>query len=351
MNSLKDQIKAEASRLGFSFTGFSRPQQTPHFANYKNWLKGSQLEELDYLKKDYVVVARKNPAVLLENAQTVIVLGIAYPNQKSTIFKGISDKKRFGQIASYACLPDYHRWFKDHARKLEKFIRSLDNPGLKTRVFVDSGPVMEKDFAYQAGLGWIGKNSLLISPIFGSFCLLGCLFVDLKLEPDMQNNNDLCGACDLCIQSCPTGAIFNDRTINASRCISFLTTNYKGAISSELCGKIGKQVFGCDICQTVCPINNRVSFTNSQKKNRLSPIIENQMDLSNELFLGEQLFLKKYSETPIAKLPYEVFLRNLIIAAGNSDEDVFVEPLERMRRSHSSSIIQSTAEWAIASLI
>ena len=351
MNSLKEQIKAEALRLGFSFIGFSRPQQTPHFANYKNWLMGSQPEELDYLKKDYVVVARKNPAILLENAQTVIVLGIAYPNPDSTIIKDNSDKKGFGQIASYACLPDYHRWLKERARELEKFIRSIDNPGLKTRVFVDSGPVMEKDFAFQAGLGWVGKNSLFISAIFGSFCLLGCLYVDLKLEPDMQNNNDLCGACELCIQSCPTGAIFNDRTINASRCISFLTTNYKRAIPPELCGKIGKQVFGCDICQTVCPINNRESFTNSQKENRLSPIIENRVDLSNELFLGEQLFLKKYSETPLAKLPHEIFLRNLIIAAGNSGEYAFFEPLERLRGSHSSSIIQSTAEWAIASLI
>ncbi len=299
---------------------------------------------------DYVVEARNQPSILLENAQTVIVLGIAYPNQNSIIFKGISDKKRFGQIASYACLPDYHRWFKDRARKLEKFIRSLDSPGLKTKFFVDSGPVMEKDFAYQAGLGWIGKNSLFISPIFGSFCLLGCLFVDLKLEPDMQNNNDLCGACELCIQSCPTGAISNDRTINASRCISFLTTNYKGTIPPELCGKIGNQVFGCDICQTVCPINNEVSLKNSHKK-RVSPIIENRVYLSNELSLGEKLFHEKYSTTPLAKLPHEIFLRNLIIAAGNSGEDAFVEPLERIRGAHSSSIIHSTAEWAIASLV
>lgn len=350
MNSLKDQIKAEASRLGFSFTGFSRPQQTPHFINYKNWINGSQPEELDYLKMDYVIEARNQPTLLLENAQTVIVLGIAYPNQDSTIFNGISDKKRFGQIASYACLPDYHRWFKDHARKLEKFIRSLDNPGLKTRVFVDSGPVMEKDFAYQAGLGWIGKNSLFISPIFGSFCLLGCLFLNLDLEPDIQNDNDLCGVCELCIQSCPSGAISNDRTINANRCISFLTTNYKGAIPPELFGKIGKQVFGCDICQTVCPINNKGSIKNSQK-NRVSPIIENRVDLSYELSLGEKLFHEKYSATPIAKLPHEVFLRNLIIAAGNSGVDTFVEPLENIMQSNASFVIQSTAEWAIASLV
>ena len=127
--------------------------------------------------------------------------------------------------------------------KLISFMKTLDSSSGKMKLFVDSGPVMEKDFAFQSGLGWIGKNSLFISPVFGSFCLLGCLFVDFDLEPDDPDETDRCGDCDLCIRSCPTQAISDNRTIKASRCISFLTTNAKGDIPNQLCEKIGDHVF------------------------------------------------------------------------------------------------------------
>ena len=235
----------------------------------------------------------------------------------------ISERKKFGQIAAYACLPDYHRWFKDRTREFLSSLKVFNNSAVKTKLFVDSGPVMEKDFAYQAGLGWIGKNSLFISKVFGSFCLLGCLFVDFDLEPDTPDETDLCGECDLCIRSCPTQAISENRTINASRCISFLTTNARGDIPNHLCEKIGDHVFGCDICQSVCPLNMGKPIIKQKPNEFLSPIIENKVNLHDELLMSERSYSAKYSLTPIGKLPYEVFLRNLIIAAGNSGDKSF----------------------------
>ena len=351
MDLRKEKIRAEALRLGFSFIGFSKPEQTPHFSAYEVWLNSPQPEELGYLNKKYVVDARKEPGLLLDNSQAVIVLGLAYPKPTLPFNEGISESKIFGQIAAYACLPDYHRWFKERSGKLNSFLKTLDNSSGKTKFFVDSGPVMEKDFAFQAGLGWIGKNSLFISPVFGSFCLLGCLFVDFGMEPDVPDETDQCGKCDLCIRSCPTQAISEKRTIKASRCISFLTTNTRGNLPNELCKIIGDHVFGCDICQTVCPLNKTKPIFNMQQNEFISPIIKNQVNLLEELLISESFYTLKYSLTPIGKLPYEVFLRNLIIAAGNSGDRSFIGPLKKMIDIHSSSFIRIAANWAITSFV
>ena len=350
MDLLKEKIKAEALRLGFSFIGFSKPQQTPHFSQYKTWRQGSNPEELGYLSKLYVMDARKQPAILLNNARSVITLGIAYLKQKDLDELDNPDKKNIGRIAAYACLPDYHHWLKDKSRKLISFIKNIKSPSINNRFFVDSGPVMEKDFAYLSGLGWIGKNSLFISPVFGSFCLLGCLFVDIELQPDQPDETDLCGDCAICIKSCPTSAITENRTIKASQCISYLTTSYKEEIPIEQCKKIGNNVFGCDICQIVCPLNFKDPKFNILQSNVLRPIIGDKIDLSSELFFSEEMFLAKYSNTPVAKLPFELFLRNLIIAIGNSGNKDLIVPLTKVSNNHPFPIIKAATAWAIASL-
>ncbi len=350
MDLKKENIKAEALRLGFSFIGFSKPEQTPHFSSFENWLNEPSPEELEYLHKKYVIDARKKPGLLLEGARSVITLGIGYPLTELPNTKSDFEGKIFGQIAAYACLPDYHRWFKDRTSVFCAFLKVFFHSEVKTRLFVDSGPVMEKDFAYQAGLGWIGKNSLFISKVHGSFCLLGCLFTNLDIEPDSPDETDLCGQCDLCLQSCPTQAITASRTINSSRCIAFLTTNSRGKIPDHLSRKIGDHVFGCDICQTVCPLNSHKRVFEPVTTNLPTPIISNQVNLPDALETNEALHYSKYASTPIGKLPYEVFLRNLIIAAGNSGEKSFIQPLVKISEVSSSSMIQSTAQQSITNL-
>jgi epoxyqueuosine reductase len=349
MSPNKEMIKAEASRLGFSFIGFSKPGQTPHFSHFKEWARIESHMGLDFLTKKYVFDARNDPSILLENVLTVITVGIAYqPNNSAENCSQTKDK--YGIIASYACLPDYHHLLREKAQELIGFINKIQNSKIRSRFFVDSGPVMEKDFAFASGLGWIGKNSLLISPHFGSYCLLGCLFLDIELPSDKPVTKDLCMNCEACIQACPTKAINQDKTINSNRCISFLTTLYKGEIDSLLSKKIGNRVFGCDVCQTACPLNAINRNKDLIQQISIKPIIDNKIDLISELLLDGREYLSKYSFTTLAKLPQDLFLRNIIIAIGNSDLKEFLIPLSRLLENQSSSIVHNAVKTAIASI-
>ena len=350
MDLLKEKIKAETLRLGFSFIGFSKPEQTPHFPQFEMWIKKGSHNGLDYLNKKYVMDARRQPSILLNNTGTVITLGISYQVQEDLVSSENLNTINSGYLAAYACLPDYHHLLKEMSKELLSFIKRIQSPLIKSKFFVDSGPVMEKDFAYLSGLGWIGKNSLFISPTFGSYCLLGCLFIDLKLQPDQPDETDLCGDCEICIKTCPTGAINNNRTLNVSQCISNLTTSHKGVIPFELRHSIGKNVFGCDICQKVCPLNRTLLNNETRQDFAIKPIIENRIDLLSELLFCEKEYQSKYSKTPVAKLPHELFLRNLITVIGNSGLMEFIDPLTKMLRDHPSPIIRATTAWAIAAL-
>jgi epoxyqueuosine reductase len=176
------------------------------------------------------------------------------------------------------------------------------------------------------------------------------LFVDFDLKADVPDETDLCGECDLCIRSCPTQAISNKRTVAVSRCISFLTTNTKGDIPLDLCMKVGDHVFGCDICQSVCPLNRDIPDIKISQSDILAPIINEKIDLLPEMFISERSYFEKYSPTPIGKLPHEVFLRNLIIAAGNSGEGTLIGPLKDLIRIHPSFVVQNAANWAISAI-
>jgi epoxyqueuosine reductase len=348
MSSTKEMIKAEAIRLGFSFVGFSKPERTPHFSKFEEWVQMGNHEGLDFLSKKYVLDARNNPSILLENARTVITVGIAYQPNLAESFSQVNNGQ--GIIASYACLPDYHHLLKEKAKELIGFIAKLQNSKIKSVFFVDSGPVMEKDFAYTSGLGWIGKNSLFLSPTFGSYCLLGCLFLDIELSPNKPVNDDLCRNCEVCIQACPTNAIYQNKTINSDRCISFLTTKYKGEIDGYLSNKIGNRVFGCDVCQTVCPLNSINRNNDLIQQIEIKPIINKKINLVSELFMDDKEYLFKYFLTTIAKFPHELFLRNIIIAIGNSNIKEFLIPLSRMLEIHTSPMIQNTSIRAIESI-
>ena len=350
MENLKEKIRAEALRLGFSFVGFSKPHQTPHFSKFEEWLHRGVPSNLDYLGKKYVQDGRSSPSSLLNNAGSVLTLGIAYKDRSAGDGSNLPRNKTKGYLASYACLPDYHKLLKQKANKLSGYIKESFYPNLNTRFFVDSGPVMEKDFAFTSGLGWIGKNSLFLSPEFGSYCLLGCLFVNLDIELDLINNFDLCGSCTACIEACPTQAINQDKTIKADKCISYLTTNRERTIPPDLRKKFGNQLFGCDVCQQICPINKVNQIRMKQKLAIIKPINNNEVDLLSELFLTENEFLIKYANTPIVKLPFEFFLRNLIIVIGNSGSKVFFKHLVQFLIKHPSPLIRLTAAWALSQI-
>ena len=343
MVSTTGTIKAKAKALGFSFAGFTEVQQSPHFPNYLKWLEKKQHGHLQFLNKHYVIESRRKPEQLLKDAKSVVVLGVKYnPPHKSKQ----SDSSNEGIIASFAQYEDYHHVIKNKAIELMESVNSKRSKIINYKVFIDSGPLMEKDFAYAAGLGWIGKNSLFIHPKLGSFTLLCCIIVDKDLYTKPLLSSDLCKNCHLCIQACPTQCITGDHTIDASRCISYLTIEHKKIIPRDIRPLLGNRIFGCDICQDVCPYNIKAAEEQSELFFNLKKKDYHPLDLLEELSLTEDIFKQKYNRTPILRVSYERHLRNIIIAAGNSRNQKFIKPLKELFASDSE-IIRAHAAWAL----
>lgn len=341
-----ETIRAKAKDLGFNIASITNIRQTPHFENYLEWLDKKQYGQLDFLHKDYVVESRRNPRQLLENAQSMIVLGVNYgplSNQEQEL------PKKCGRIAFFAQFEDYHMIIKSKAIELMGSINKDRPKKINYKIFIDSGPLMEKDFAFAAGLGWIGNNSLLIHPVFGSFSFLCCIITNEIVEEILIQREDLCKDCQLCLQACPTHCISGDHTINASQCISYLTIEHKGLIPRDLRNLIGEWVFGCDVCQSVCPRNINVPIPQSKLFFGAERKLYSNLDLFEEMTLSETTFSKKYENTPILRASFEQFQRNLINAAGNSRDKGFIDSLGNFITC-SSEILRAQAAWALGKI-
>ncbi len=256
-------IKAEAKNLGFSLVGITTPDTPDHFSVFESWLSAGYQAGMKYLSREDTIAKRYQPKELMAECKSIICLALPYPNANSLV---VNDNKPTGRIAAYAWLPDYHHTIPILINEL--MIRIENNLGRKIRYrsFTDSAPILERDIAQRAGLGWIGKNSCLIHPEQGSYFLLAEIFTDIELEIDQPFLADRCGSCTRCLEACPTHCILPDRTIDANRCISYLTIENKGPIPHDLRKYTGNWVFGCDICQMVCPWN-RLRVGNFQQLN------------------------------------------------------------------------------------
>ena len=245
--SISEAIKAEALRLGFANCGFSRAEALPEDAErLKEWLDQGRHTRMGYMANHFE--KRTDPTLLVEEAQSVI----------SLLYNYYTGEKQLDAdapvLSKYAYGKDYHFVLKEKMNLLFDFIKS-QHPETEGRVFVDSAPVLDRAWAKKAGLGWIGKNSNLISRSAGSFVFIGEIILNLELEYNSIPEYDFCGSCTRCIDACPTEAILDNRTLDAEKCISYQTIENKGEISQELSGKLANRVFGCDICQDVCPWN------------------------------------------------------------------------------------------------
>lgn len=341
-----EKIKAKAKNLGFNFASITNVEQTPHYKTFLKWLDKNQFGQLGFLHNEYVVESRRDPKHLLENAQSMIVLGVNYGPLSNEENIG---SLRHGKIASYAQFKDYHVTIKSKAIEFMNSINNDRSKKINYKIFIDSGPLMEKDFAFAAGLGWIGKNSLLIHPVFGSFTFLCCIITNEMVEEIPILYEDLCRDCQLCMQACPTHCISGDHTINASRCISYLTIEFKGLIPQDLRSQIGEWVFGCDICQGVCPYNLNVPIPQSKLFFGSKRKFDSNLDLFEEMALSETTFSKKYKNTPILRASFEQFQRNIINAVGNSREKGYIDLLSNFVSS-GSEILRAQAAWALGEI-
>lgn len=346
--SLSREIKAEAKRLGFSFCGISVVHPPLHDETFNSWIADGMAADLEYLKRDDVIDTRNQPDKVLQEGKAVIVVSMHY----NPIVKDSENFKapNLGRIASYAVNEDYHEIFRRKIGQFTDWLKNQSKGNVKFRVLVDSSAVPEKEFAYFAGLGWIGRNSLLIHPTFGSFCLLGAIFTTLDIKPDSPIEDDICANCRTCIDACPTGAINPNRTVDARKCISYHTIENRGVIPRDLRKEFGDMIFGCDTCQMVCPANKNI-INNTPLPSDLKRAIPAQIIPAQLLRMNQDEFTEKYGRTPLNRITLDLFLRNVLLAVGNSGSENHIGLLEEILKNYPSDIVRTHAAWALGQII
>lgn len=290
---------------------------------------------MDYLATERSRLRRADPREIMPECKSILVLATPYSPSSPPQREG------GGEIASYAWGEDYHDILPTRMRELVQFIEEQVGCPIKNRWYTDTGPILERDLAQRAGIGWIGKNTCLINPKHGSYFLLSEILLDLKLEPDSPLVTDHCGTCTRCIEACPTDCILPDRTLDATRCISYLTIELKDDIPVDLRDKIGNWVFGCDICQTVCPWNRFASEGDSAFGD-YSP----GKHLIEELSVSTQEFNQRFKGTPIERAKRRGYIRNIAVALGNTG-DVYALPVLQNALHDEEPLVREHAQWAI----
>lgn len=335
------QIKDEARKLGFELVGISAVQPPLHEQSFAQWLRQGFAGQLDYMERTELL--RRDPRNLVPWAVSVISVGMNYYTPYS---HPANSPRPEGWISRYAWGDDYHTVITSKLETLCDRIDELYDGSIRGKAFVDSGPVLERDFAGIAGLGWIGKNTHLISPKKGSWFFLGELFIDLPLPYD-RPIRDRCGHCDLCIKACPTGAFVGPYVLDARRCISYLTIELKGWMPRPLRALVGNHIFGCDICQDVCPYNVKARAT-AEPAYQPRPGLH-APELIPLLSLTEEEFRQRFRGSPILRAKRRGFLRNVAVALGNSKA---IEALPALIRTldDGEPLVRGHAAWALGQI-
>jgi len=340
--SLKGAIKDQARRLGFPLAGVTTPGTPPHISTFESWLDAGHHGEMRYLADERVRARRANPRLILPECKSILVLAAPYADPKSA--EVFNEPGTTGRVASYAWGDDYHDVLLAKLQELVNFIEGQVGHPIPNRYYTDTGHVLERDLAQRAGLGWIGKNTCLINPKHGSYFFLTEIFLGLELEPDSPFTSDHCGTCTRCIEACPTKCILPNCTIDAQRCISYLTIELKDDIPEELRPLLENWVFGCDMCQIVCPWNR---FATQEVDASFAPRPDvPHPNLIRELELTPDAFNRKFKGNPVKRAKRRGYLRNVSVALGNSQNPKATSILENASND-SELMIRNHANWAM----
>ncbi len=353
---LSQRIKEKAYNLGFDLIGIAPAGRAPHAEAYRHWLARGYAAEMSWLGRE--PQRREDPRQVLPGAQAVVVVGLSYFVLDPPA--GLWHDPSRGRIARYAWSLDYHDIMLPRLRELGDFVERETSRTVNRRAYVDTGPVLERDFAAQAGLGFVGKNTLLISPRLGSYLFLGEILVDVELEYDeptpslgltgledlsgLKKHRGTCGDCTRCLTICPTQAFPAPYVLNSRRCISYLTIELKDVIPPELRPLIGSWIFGCDECQEICPWVRRYSRPPREPFLSYDPdwIAPKLVDLMG---LDEAAFRARFKGTPILRTKRRGLLRNVAVALGNWGSPEALPVLERASQDPEP-LIREHARWA-----
>lgn len=340
-STLTARIKAKARQMGFGLVGVTEAQPSAQMEGYLAWLAAGRHGSMAYLAEPRAVERRRDPRSILPECKSILVLGLPYDNPGPP-----QPQENAGRVAAYAWGQDYHEVLKPQLQALVAFIEEQAGQAVPNRWYTDSGPLLERELAQRAGLGWIGKNSLLINPQAGSYFLLAEILLGIELLADAPLETDHCGSCTRCLDACPTDCILPDRTLDAARCISYLTIELKGPIPLELRPALGNLVFGCDICQQVCPWNQR--FARREGASLLgSDPQQAWVDFDAGLSLDRRGFNQTYKGRPIKRSKRRGYLRNLAVAAGNSRDRQRVPALASLLQQDEEPLARGHAAWAL----
>jgi epoxyqueuosine reductase len=339
---LTTRIKAEAQRLGFDLIGITEPLPPPHFDVYQRWLEAGLHSTMAYLASERALQGREDPRSLLPECQSIIVVATNYLPRRSQTEEGQIN----ANIAAYALGDDYHDILVSRLKQLISFIKPLVGQDVPNRIYTDTGHLLERELAQRAGLGWIGKNTCLINPRHGSYFVLAELMLGIPLEVDQPFLCDRCGSCTRCVDSCPTGCILPDRTLDTRLCISFLTIEEKGLIPENLRSAIGGWIFGCDICQQVCPWNLRFAVPTTDSAFQSRPFLD-QPDPRKFLALTPDTWRNPLRNSPLLRSKRRGLVRNAAIVTGNTRDAAAVPYLNTLLNDDPELLVRAHAAWAL----
>ena len=337
-------LKSHALELGFNLVGITRAAPSPYLAAYERWVEAGMHGTMGYMARPDRLARRRDLNVILPDVQSLIIVGLDYGS--AGVPDDILHDPSRGRIASYAWGLDYHDILTPRLEKFAEWLRQASGQNISHRVYVDTGAVLERGHAHQAGLGFTGKNTMLIHPRRGSTFFLGEILTSLEIDTyDSPGRATYCGSCTRCLNACPTSAFPRPHVLDARRCISYLTIEHKGAIDLSLRPLMGNWVYGCDVCQEVCPFQR---FAPPTRETAFQPpdldhVAPKIVDL---LALDEQGFHQRYYGSPIYRIKRERLVRNACVAAGNWGSTTVITPLQLLLNDPSP-LIRSHAAWSL----
>ena len=339
---MTDRLSERARELGFSALGIVPAEPSKRLNNYLEWLAGQYHGEMAYLARPDRVARRRDLNVILPQVRSIICVAAEYaavgPSEAE-----LSDPLR-GRISNYAWPIDYHETMLPKLETLATWLSAEFGENCRCRAYVDTGAILERDHAELAGIGFRGKNTMLIAPNRGSWFFLGEILTTAALSPTPASRLPSCGTCSRCLSACPTAAFPAPYVLDSRRCISYLTIEAKGWIPIELRSSMQNWVYGCDVCQTVCPFNRFSEMKSTITIDQAAP------PLMAWLRMSQTEFEKRFSNSPLARTGRERIIRNACVAAGNSGSPAFIPPLSERLLQDPSPLIRGHAAWALGEL-
>ncbi|OGR82687.1 MAG: tRNA epoxyqueuosine(34) reductase QueG [Elusimicrobia bacterium RIFCSPHIGHO2_02_FULL_57_9] len=333
---LAAELKKQALQAGAALAGIAPAQPLPQASAYEKWIAAGMQGGMDYMARN--AQSRKDIAHWYPEAKSVLICGFSYASTRQA-----SVKSGYGRLARYSVFPDYHPELKKRMKSILDWLKTTV-PKADGRIFVDTSPLLERLYARYAGVGFVGKNTMLIAPKLGSYFLIAGLAINIELASD-EPVPDHCGSCNRCLNACPTDAFAQERVLDAGRCIAYFTIEHRGGIPEEFRPGIGDWIMGCDVCQEVCPWN-RFALAGEVFK----PQFETSQDLAELARMDNAAFKKRFGKTPLSRAKRRGIVRNALLAMGNS-RDLRYRPLLERARSDPDPILSEQATWSLARLL